>query len=162
MKKNKIPFAIALLLIVGTLQVLQSQDSKSRSIIETLTTPDSASNATVRIYGDKRIEQLMTNRKTNGNGKQLTMNGFRVQVFSSNSQRTAKTEAFKIERQILDVFPEQGVYINYVSPFWKVRVGDFRTQAQAHAFRSQLVETLPQFRGEIYIVKEQIFVSSTK
>jgi Sporulation related domain. len=162
MKKTKTPFAIALLLIVGTLQVLQSQDAKSKSIIETLTSPDSATNATVRIYGDKRIEQLVTNRRTNGNSKQLTMNGFRVQVFSSNSQRTAKTEAFRIERQILDAFPEQGVYVNYVSPFWKVRVGDFRTQAQAHAFRTQLVETLPQFRGEIYIVKEQIFVSSTK
>jgi len=163
MKRKNIPFAIAFLLIIGVLQTVQSQDSKRRNIVESLSTPDSVTKATARVYQDKRIEQLLINKQSSGNYRQATANGYRVQVFSSNVQRTARTEAFNIEKQISEAFPDQTVYVNYFSPFWKVRVGDFRTQAQAQAFRTQLISSLPQMRSEIYIVREQIsIISGTK
>ncbi|MFT3751934.1 MAG: SPOR domain-containing protein [Paludibacter sp.] len=115
----------------------------------------------MHVYQDKRIEQLVTNKR-NSNGSKLTMSGYRVQVFSSNVQRTAKTEAFRIERQIREVFADQAIYVNYFSPFWKVRVGDFRTQGQAQAFRSELINAFPQMRSETYIVREQISLSAPK
>jgi len=161
MKKNIVPFVIAFSLIIGVLQALQSQESNRRNIIEALSTPDSTTNATVRIYGDKRISQLVESKKSDGPSR-YSVSGYRVQVFSSNVQRTAKSDALRIEKQISDEFPNQGVYVNYVSPFWKVRVGDFRTQAQAQAFRSDLISTFPQMRSEIYIVREHIFISATK
>jgi hypothetical protein len=161
MKRINIRFVIAFLLIAGVLQALQSQDSKQRNIIEALSTPDSATHATARIYQDKRIEQLVTNKRNSGGARQTT-SGYRVQVFSSNAQRTAKTEAFRIERQIRDEFTDQTVYVNYFSPFWKVRVGDFKTQAQAQAFRAELINAFPQMRSEIYIVREQISLSASK
>lgn len=159
MKRNYIPFSIAFLLIIGTLQILRSQDVKSRNIVEVLSAPDSVSNASARIYEDKRIEQLISNKRSSGNSRVLNVNGFRVQVFSSNAQHTAKADAFRIEKQIQDQFPEQAVYVNYFSPFWKVRVGDFRTQAQAQGFRSQLISSLPQLRSEMYVVREQITIT---
>jgi hypothetical protein len=162
MKRNNVPLVLAFVLILGTLQTLKSQDSKSRNIIESLSTPDSVTNATVRIYEDKRIEQLVSTKRNLVGSKQATGSGYRVQVFSSNVQRTAKTDAFRIEKQISDAFPDQAVYVNYVSPFWKVRVGDFKAQSQAQAFRSQLISTLPQMRSEIYIVREQIILSASK
>jgi hypothetical protein len=161
MKRNTVPFVIALLLIVGALQTLQSQDIKQQNIIQALLTPDSATQATVRIYGDKRIEQLVESKKNGGNSKQ-SASGYRVQVFSSNVQRTAKSDAFRIEKQIHEEFPSQAVYVNYISPFWKVRVGDFRTQAQAQSFRSLLISSFPQMRSEIYLVREQISLSASK
>jgi septal ring-binding cell division protein DamX len=94
--------------------------------------------------------------------EQKSQVGYRVQVFSSNAQRTAKTEAFKVEKQIKDGFPEYAVYVNYTSPFWKVRVGDFKTMEDAQAFRNELNSTFPQLRSETYIVREQIHVSSLK
>lgn len=36
--------------------------------------------------------------------------GYRVQVFSSNDFKTAKSESAEIERQLRSTFPEQGVY----------------------------------------------------
>lgn len=161
MKRIKIATVIASVLIAGALQPLQSQDSKQRNIIDALSTPDSATHATAHIYQDKRIEQLVTNKR-NSAGLKQTMSGFRVQVFSSNVQRTAKTEAFRIERQIREVFADQAIYVNYFSPFWKVRVGDFKTQAQAQAFRSELINAFPQMRSETYIVREQISLSAPK
>jgi hypothetical protein len=152
----------ALLLTVGVSMAQQSQEPKQGNIIEALSNADSVTNATVKIYQDKRIEKLVSNRHSNGGSKQATASGYRVQVFSSNVQRTGKNDAFRIEKQIRDEFPEQAIYVNYISPFWKVRVGDFKTQAQAQAFRSQLISTFPQMRSEIYLVREQIIISGSK
>jgi hypothetical protein len=161
MKRIYILLFVFFVAITGGLQALKSQDSKRRNIIETLSSTDSVSQATVRIYQDRRIEQLVTNKR-NSAGSRQTASGYRVQVFSSNVQRTAKAEAFRIERQIREEFADQSVYVNYFSPFWKVRVGDFRTQAQAQAFRNELINAFPQMRSEIYIVREQILLSAPK
>ncbi|MDD4993675.1 MAG: SPOR domain-containing protein [Paludibacter sp.] len=160
MKSISFSLIVALLLTVGASMAQQNLESKQGNIIEALSNADSVTNATVKIYQDKRIEKLISNRHSNGGSKQVTASGYRVQVFSSNAQRTGKNDAFRIEKQIRDEFPEQAIYVNYDSPFWKVRVGDFKTQAQAQAFRSQLISTFPQMRSEIYLVREQIIISN--
>jgi len=163
MKRKDFTFVVSLLLIVSFLQAQQNQDSKSNNIFEALSIQDSSTSATVKIHQDKRIEQLLTNRKNSNNSQDLsTANGFRVQVFSSNVQRVAKNDAFKIEKQIREIFPNQTVYVNYSSPFWKVRVGDFISRSQAQIFRSKLIEAFPAMRSEIYIVREQILISASK
>jgi len=163
MKRKDFMFIAALLLIVSLLQAQQNQDSKRNNIFESLSSPDTITHATVKIHQDKRIEQLFANkRKQNTSQDQNTANGYRVQVFSSNVQRVAKIDAFKIERQIRETFPNQTVYVNYSSPFWKVRVGDFTTHSQAQSFRAKLIEAFPTMRSEIYIVREQIIISASK
>lgn len=146
----------ALVLVVSLLQAQENADTKTANIIEALSATDSITHATVLIHQDKRIEALLLNKKS------LTVSGFRVQVFSSNIQRTAKNNAFGIEKQILEVFPNQAVYVNYTSPFWKVRVGDFKTKTEAQNFRNQLIESLPALKSEIYVVPEQINISASK
>ena len=163
MKRKDFTFVVSLLLIVSFLQAQQNQESKTNNIFETLSITDSSTSATVVIHQDKRIEQLLTNRKNSNNTQDLsTTNGYRVQVFSSNVQRVAKNDAFKIEKQIREIFPDQTVYVNYSSPFWKVRVGDFISRAQAQTFRSKLIEAFPTLKSEIYIVREQILISASK
>lgn len=161
--KNLDIFLLAIFLhFAGFLSAKEYADTKQQSIFEALSTPDSVTHASVRIYQDKRIEQLLVAKKTTNASREQTISGYRVQVFSSNTQRTAKTEAFKIEKQILEEFPDQGVYVNYTSPFWKVRVGDFKTQGDAQAFRRQLIEAFPYLRSGIYIVREQILSNGSK
>jgi len=163
MRRRDFMFVAALFLILSFLNAQQNQDSKHNNIFEALSTPDSTSHATVKMHQDKRIEQLLSNKKKlNNTQDQSTTNGYRVQVFSSNVQRVAKNDAFKIERQIREIFPDQTVYVNYSSPFWKVRVGDFISHAQAQSFRSKLIEAFPAMRSEIYIVREQIIISASK
>lgn len=161
MKSKFFPFVVFFFLIVVALQAQQNQESKKNNIFDALSTNDSTSLTTVKIHQDKRIDQLLANKKHSSISDQLT-NGFRVQVFSSNVQRSAKNEAFRIEKQIKDEFPDQGIYVNYTSPFWKVRVGDFKTQTEALKFKSQLKEAFPNLRSEIYIVREQIQISASK
>ena len=166
MKKTALSLIITLLLFVGILSAQQNAESKQQTIFESLATPDSISKATVKLHQDKRIENLVVGRKNitvtgSGSHETKTVSGYRVQVFSSNTQRTAKNEAFRKESQIKEEFPDLQVYVNYTSPFWKVRVGDFRTQAQAQSCRAELIAAFPGIRSEAYVVKEQvnIFVS---
>lgn len=163
MKKFNVLLFIVFFSVSGMILAQKDPDSMQQTIFEALETPDSGTHATVLIHQDKRIEQLLVaKRSSSSSHEQATTTGYRVQVFSSNTQRTAKAEAFKIEKQILEEFPEQGVYVNYTSPFWKVRVGDFKTQAEAHSFRSQLIESFPNLRSGTYIVHEQINISGSK
>lgn len=161
MKNLNVILIVVFILFTEMLTANRNTDANQNSIFESLATSDSITHATVKVFQDKRIEQLLVAKKGGSNSHSQTTSGYRVQVFSSNTQRTAKSEAFKIEKQILEEYPDQGVYVNYISPFWKVRVGDFKTQSEAQAFRSKLVEAFPNLRGATYIVREQILVAGS-
>lgn len=161
MNRFSIQAIIVLALITGSIQTVVSQEAATRNIVKALQTPDSVTGARVNIYQDKRVDMLLAGRHANA-GSKKTAQGYRVQVFSSNTQRTAKTDAFRIERQIKEAFPDANVYVNYISPFWKVRVGDFLSHEEAQRFRQELTEAFPQFKSETYIVREQIFLPSNK
>ena len=145
---------IILFLTISTLSAQENAESAKNNIFKALRATDSTTKATVQINQDKRIESLLVNKKVAAQA--LTASGFRVQVFSSNIQKTAKTNAFNIEKQILELFPELPVYVNYTSPFWKVRVGDFKSKADAQMIRNKLIEAFPNLKSEIYVVPEQI------
>ncbi len=162
--KLTISSIFTLLLFTITYFQLSAQEngSSKNTIFDQLAKPDSTTGASVIIHQDKRIEDLLNGRKNITTTLVTSTSGYRVQVFSSNVQRTAKNEAFRIEKAIREVFPEHGVYVNYTSPFWKVRVGDFSSLDQAQAFRNELIKAFPQFKSETYPVREKINISIHK
>ena len=86
------------------------------------------------------------------------MAGYRIQVFSDNNVRTAKNEARKKEMTVAARFPQYRTYRIYSAPYWRVRVGDFRTNADAEAAAQALRSAFPAFSREIRVVKDRINV----
>lgn len=86
----------------------------------------------------------------------LKMQGFRTQVFSGNNQRASKDEAFLKEKEIKELFPDLSTYVTYTAPFWKLRVGDFRSHEEAYRMMRILMEAFPKYGKEMYIVREEI------
>ncbi len=82
--------------------------------------------------------------------------GYRVQVFSDNNQRTAKNEARSKEQLLKEAFPEFGTYIVFNSPFWRLKVGDFRTQHEADAAADAIKSRFPAFSREVRVVRDRI------
>jgi hypothetical protein len=123
---------------------------------EIITRRDSVTGGTVTIQQDKRIERIVANNTAAAGA--LT-HGYRVQVFSSNVQRTAKEEAFDIERRLREAFPEIGIYVSYSSPFWKVRIGNFQTAEQAREFTHELLALFPRLRSTTYTVRDRIILT---
>lgn len=151
---KKIYFIIVFLLCFTWLFAQTSERKASKTIFESLAIPDSTSGAQVILHQDVRIETVFANRKVQSSNS--TMVGYRVQVFSSNLQRTAKTEAYKIEQELSDAFPEYNVYVSYSAPFWKVRIGDFRTMQEAQALRTEISKQFLTLRNYTYTVRDQI------
>ncbi len=82
--------------------------------------------------------------------------GFRVQVFSDNNQRTAKNEARTKARHIGERFPEMRTYVTYTSPYWRLKVGDFRTQREAQAAADEIRQAFPSYGKEIRVVRDRV------
>jgi hypothetical protein len=100
-----------------------------------------------------------SNLETTADGQTfLKHQGYRVQIFSGNNQRTAKDEAFRKEKQIKERFPSLDAYVTYTAPFWRLRVGNYDSHEEAFYAQRQLTEAFPSFAKEIYIVREEVKV----
>lgn len=128
-----------------------SGGSKRPAVIEAV-----ESTSKIVVKQDSKLDKLIDDylNKKDELQSPYVGSGYRVQVFSSNAQRTAKNESLNIERKLRSAFPGYGVYRTYASPFWKVRIGDFKTHADAQAFRAELVKVFPELRKEAYTVRE--------
>lgn len=86
----------------------------------------------------------------------LKVQGFRTQVFSGNNQRNSKDEAFSKEKEIKELFPDVTTYVTYNAPFWRLRVGDYRSHEEAFRMQRLLMNAFPSYAKEMYIVKEEV------
>lgn len=91
-------------------------------------------------------------------GAMTKLVGYRIQVFMDNNQRTAKSEAQIKERNIISRFPQIGTYLSYTPPYWRLRVGDFRTREEAVDMMSQIKKEFPGYAREIIIVRDRVNV----
>lgn len=137
------------------------QEEKVKTIFDALQEPGRGKGDVV-IHQSEAIRQLVGARK-HGTGVEhtdgdafLVLEGFRTQVFSGNNQRLSKDEALDKEKKIKELFPELTTYVTYTAPFWRLRVGDYRTHEEAYHVLRQLSASFPSFAKEMYIVKEKI------
>lgn len=109
------------------------------------------------VSGSESVVEIEQNEVAeNENGQQARVAGYRVQVFSDNNQRTAKGEARSKEQMMRQAFPELGTYVVYNSPFWRLKVGDFRTQDEAEAAADEIKSRFPSFSREVRVVRDRV------
>lgn len=92
-----------------------------------------------------------------GKEEWVEIDGYRVQIYSSNRQQTAKSEALELETRLKEKV-NQTVYVQYLPPFWKVRLGDFREYEEAKEYKKEFVQLFPELIGDTYIVRDKIKV----
>ncbi|MDD2961237.1 MAG: SPOR domain-containing protein [Muribaculaceae bacterium] len=154
--EKRVMFIIAtvMLLIIGSAK-LMSQERDS-TIVDYL---HGTSNEKVNIVQPEGLnERLMPDEleeetHQSSSGKMV---GFRIQVFSDNNHRTAKSEAMIKERNITSRFPLIKTYLTYKAPAWRLRVGDFKTQEEAHEMMNQIKKAFPGYSREVIIVRDRI------
>lgn len=82
--------------------------------------------------------------------KRVRTKGFRVQIFSGPS----RSEAVNVQNTFLRQYSDIGAYLNYEEPNYRVKVGDFRTRAQANEFMRKM-------RGQysnVFVFVEDIWI----
>ena len=110
----------------------------------------------VELIQDSTVAVLLE-QAARGRMELVEIDGYRVQIYSSNQQQTAKAEALELETKIKDQV-DQTVYVQYLPPFWKVRLGDFRTYDEAKEYKKLFVQQYPEMLGDTYIVRDKIQV----
>jgi len=114
---------------------------------------DQMPNAT--IVQDSAITQLMEDHWEGRVRGEKETAGWRVQIYSSNNQLAAKQEAEALKERLESELAEP-VYVDFIQPFWKVRVGNFLTLEEAKAYREEIVHLFPELQADSYPVKDQI------
>lgn len=130
------------------------------SIVQYLERPETGGKVNVVQPAElaRRVSRAEGVIKYDGNKGYAQSSGYRIQVFSDNDYRTAKNNALYKEGLIRQAFPEMETYVTFTSPFWRLRVGDFRSYEEAsHALRS-LKDEFPQMAREMRIVRDKIHI----
>lgn len=99
---------------------------------------------------DPDIERMLLWHVENNNIKNK-IDGFRVEIFFS-SDVDAKENALKKKEEFLENYPEESVHVQYISPNFRVRVGDFRTKNEALKLYKEIKNTYPV----AFIVSDEI------
>jgi hypothetical protein len=115
----------------------------------------SASTGGVRVVKDSRLDLLIK--------KQIYINtlairnqpGFRVQVISTNK----RNEATDMKAKVMQLYPDYRTYLDYQAPYFKVRIGDFKSRDEAAELRDKLS---PNFPGGVFVVPAVINLSPEK
>ena len=156
-------FFSSLLVVAGNLMEDEMKEEEKiispsiDSFFQNLTekTPDSAE---VKIFQEEEILWLMSEKEQKNmsfsSQNFIFLHGYRVQVYSRNTPRVARSEATDIELKMKEKYTDVNVYLSYTAPFWKVRVGDCKNYQEATLLMKKIKKDFPNIKDEIYIVKE--------
>jgi len=111
--------------------------------------------SSVVVYKDSRIDllikkQIDINEETTRENRR-TASGYRILVINSNDRK----KVFAAKAKIYQLYPELKPYLLYQAPFYKLKVGNFRTKEEAEEI---LVERSRDFPTGLYIVRDIIEV----
>ncbi len=113
--------------------------------------------AQLNIIQNRAIDSLisryiMVNNELKIENNHYGMPGFRIQIYNS-STRNAREESYKTMADFISKFPDITPYALYAQPgYFKIRVGDFRTKAEA----IRLFLTISKVFPNSYIVPDFI------
>ncbi len=95
----------------------------------------------VEIIQDEKITQLAGQyRKMSVNNPEI--DGYRVQIFF-DSGSNSKNKATGIKGEFETVYPGVKTYLSYKEPYYRVRIGDFRTLTEAVGFQKKIAAEYP-------------------
>ena len=135
-----------IVLIVGLIVSVSSfsQDTTWRKTVDT---------PAVVVHKDPRVELLVkkqaqineeTSRDARRSGK-----GYRLLVINTNN----RDEAVDAKTKVYTFFPELKSYLIYQSPYFKLKVGNFKDRKEAEEYRERLQKYFP--RG-VFIMNDTI------
>lgn len=109
---------------------------------------------TIIVHKDPRLDTLAAKQaEINASSLRLTPDGhykgFRLLIMTTHS----RAEATKAREIVLQNFPYQRAYLSYLSPYFRVKVGNFTSKEDAENFKDELAKV---YDGGIYIVEDII------
>lgn len=105
---------------------------------------------TISINQDSRVQYLLNKHIKINEGAQ-TIKGWRIQIYNS-SGKESKEQAKKVREKFLAKYPDVPAYLIYQPPYFKIRIGDFRTKQEAFYLYKDISSMFPV----LYYVSDEI------
>lgn len=115
--------------------------------------------STVVVHKDARIDALVKKKaainKSAKKAMSRTMRGYRLMVLNTNSRE----EAIAAKTKLYTYYPEVKSYLQYQSPYFKLKAGNFKTRDEAEKYRKAMGTMFPK---GVFIVNDTIEVKGEK
>jgi hypothetical protein len=143
----KVIITLAVLLIVSP---AFAQDSTWKRQVDT---------NTVVVHKDPRIDllvkkQAQVNEETSRDARRF-VKGFRLMVITTNS----RDEAIAAKTKVYTYFPELKAYLWHQSPYYKLKVGNFKERKDAEAYQKKLNIYFPK---GVFVMPDTVEVKPEK
>jgi hypothetical protein len=106
------------------------------------------------IHKDPRIDVLGQKMAQYNEGLALKIkmvNGYRLMLLNT----TDRAFAMKLRTTLLQQYPEHKLYMSFLAPYIKLKMGNFVDKTEAESMKKEL-QTLNIVTGNIYLVNEKI------
>lgn len=104
----------------------------------------------IEVIRDSRIDSIVKMHIAYNKSQDGIM-GYRVQIFfDAGNNSLTRAEAVAAEYQTL--YPSDTAYISFTEPYYKVRVGDFRTRIEAEGFVQKILGDYPN----AFVIRDRI------
>lgn len=115
--------------------------------------------SSVIIHKDPRIDllvkkQIQINEETSREARRVGR-GYRLLVINTNK----RDEAVAAKSKVYTFFPELKSYLIYQSPYFKLKVGNFRDRKEAEEYRERLQKYFPK---GVFIMNDTIEIRLDK
>ena len=114
----------------------------------------------ITVIMDSRIELLAKKEaelnEAIANGPKFAK-GFRLMVLSTNN----RTQAMNLRARLLQLFPEQKIYMSFQPPHIKVKLGNFLEKTEAEQYKKEIILN-KLVTTEIYLLPEIIEIKTEK
>jgi hypothetical protein len=115
---------------------------------------DTLQNGKLMVSKDPRIEMLGQKMAAYNEGlanKIQMVDGYRLMLLNT----TDRIMAMQVRSTLLQQYPEQKIYMTFLSPYIKIKFGNFIEKAAAEDMKKKLLES-KLITGNIYILPEKV------
>jgi len=105
----------------------------------------------VDVYQNPLVDSLLKLHKEI-NQKDSLVSGYRIQIFFE-SGNYSKDLAMQTAEEFIKSFPNTRYYLSFNEPYYRIRVGDFRTIIEAQGFLAKLISKYPS----AFEVKDKVY-----
>lgn len=104
----------------------------------------------IKIIQDPRIDSLVQ-MHIELNKKNPNIAGWRINIFFETGNNSKKM-AMEAKAKFVQSYTEVPCYVVFQEPYYKVRVGDYRTEMEAEKFLKEIVDEYPNS----FVVEDEI------
>ena len=104
----------------------------------------------ISINSDPRIDELVKLHVAYNEAFPF-MPGYRIQIFMESGNE-ALNQAEKVKDVFNEKYKNNNAYLIFVAPYYRVRVGDFRTRLEAEKFLQRIIKKYPN----AWVIKDEI------